>query len=60
MSTLLAAPKVKLPTVGLKSSWTELFLGSVTKTLDELEFGTVLGLQLFEMLQRLETPPVQV
>ena len=60
MSSVLEAPTVKLPIVGLMSIWTGLFVLPVMETLAELELGTVLGLQLLGLLQTLETLPVQV
>src|SRR5271157_4336843 len=58
--TEFAAPTARLAIVGESSMRTGLFVALVTVTLAELEFGTVFGVQLAELLQRSEALPFQV
>src|SRR5271157_1907680 len=58
--TEFEVPTVRLAIVGESSMRTGLFVALVTVALAELEFGTVFGVQLAELLQRSEALPFQV
>jgi hypothetical protein len=58
--TEFEASTVRLAIVGAMSMRTGLLVALVTVALAEVEFGTVLGVQLLALLQRSETLPFQV